>query len=90
MLPDAIAAEGVEAVARRIAQILEALGAVQQPELVERTILNVLLQLAAALAGPDQSCFAVGDAFDHAEVLTQESASNSGRLERARLNLCNR
>lgn len=53
MLAGTIALQRVQAVARRVAKIIEGLRTIEHLELVERAVLNVGRQLGAAQAAPD-------------------------------------
>ena len=52
-------------IARGNAKIAEDPGLIQKTKLSERDILNIGRQFPAALAGPDQFRFRIGEALDH-------------------------
>jgi len=53
MLPCAVILQSVEAVARRIAQVVEALRPVEHPQFGERAVLDIGWHMSAAQAVPD-------------------------------------
>ena len=65
MLAEAVFFQGVEAIARGIAQVFKAARAIEHFELVERAILNVARQPLGAEAVPDAFGVGGGEGADH-------------------------
>ena len=65
MLTEAVCFQGVEAIARGIAQVFKAARAIEHFELVERAILNVARQALGAEAIPDAFGVGGGEGVDH-------------------------
>jgi hypothetical protein len=58
--------QGFEAITRGNAKIAKYPSLIQKTELAERDILNIGRQSSASLAGPDQFCFRISEALNHA------------------------
>ncbi|KMS54173.1 hypothetical protein V473_17195 [Sphingobium cupriresistens LL01] len=74
MLPGPVAAQRVEPITRRIAQVVEGSRTVEQLQFIKCAILNVGWQFAAALAVPDFLCFGVIDAANHGLLSSKDQA----------------
>jgi hypothetical protein len=78
MLPSPIARQRVQAIARWVAKILKAHRSVEHSQPVERAILNVDGQLAAAFAIPDRLCFGIRKAQYRHQIVPSAVAIPNG------------
>ena len=68
MLSLPIRSQRFKSIARRNAKIAEHPGLIQKTKFSQRDILNIGRQFSASPAGPDQFCFGIGEALNHARL----------------------
>lgn len=79
MLTFPVIFQRMEAVGRRISEIVDQFGAVEHSEANERAILNVRRQFSAANTIPDFLGFGIGERADHLNSSIRRHSLSSGR-----------